>query len=129
MEGYKMLNIAALMGRLTADPELKSTPQGISVTTFIIAVDRSFVRQGAERKADFINIVAWRNAAEFVCKYFRKGNMIAVNGSIQIRTYQDKNGVNRKVFEVVADSIHFAGSNHANTMNTSVAVELSLIHI
>ncbi len=108
-----MLNVAALMGRLTSDPKLKSTPKGVSVTTFIIAVERSFVRQGAEKQTDFINIVVWRNAAEFVCKYFRKGDMIAVNGSIQTRTYQDKEGITRKAAEIIADSVHFAGSNHA----------------
>lgn len=105
-----MLNVVALMGRLVADPELRHTPQGVSVTTFTIAVDRSFVRQGEQRQADFIDIVAWRSSAEFVCKYFQKGSLIAVNGSIQTRTYQDKNGNNRKAFEIVADNVHFAGS-------------------
>ena len=105
-----MLNIVALMGRLVADPELRHTPQGVSVTTFTIAVDRSFVRQGEQRQADFIDIVAWRSSAEFVCKYFQKGSLIAVNGSIQTRTYQDKTGNNRKAFEIVADNVHFAGS-------------------
>lgn len=105
-----MLNVVALMGRLVADPELRHTPQGVSVTTFTIAVDRSFVRQGEQRQADFIDIVCWRASAEFVCKYFQKGSLIAVNGSIQTRTYQDKNGNNRKAFEIVADNVHFAGS-------------------
>ena len=103
------LNIAALMGRLTRDPEMRKTPQGVSVATFTVAVDRSFVKQGEERQADFIDIVCWRNTAEFVCKYFQKGSLIAVNGSIQTRTYQDKNGNNRKAFEIVADNVHFAG--------------------
>ena len=103
------LNIAALMGRLTRDPEMRKTPQGVSVATFTIAVDRSFVKQGEDRQADFIDIVCWRNTAEFVCKYFQKGSMIALNGSIQTRTYQDKNGNNRKAFEIVADNVHFAG--------------------
>ena len=73
-----MLNVIALMGRLVADPELRHTPNGIATCTFRIAVDRNFVRAGEERKADFIDIVAWRQSAEFVCKYFHKGNMIAV---------------------------------------------------
>ena len=103
------LNIVALMGRLTRDPEMRKTPQGVSVATFTVAVDRSFVKQGEERQADFIDIVCWRNTAEFVCKYFQKGSMIALNGSIQTRTYQDKNGTNRKAFEIVADNVHFAG--------------------
>ena len=104
------LNIVALMGRLTRDPEMRKTPQGVSVATFTVAVDRSFVKQGEERQADFIDIVCWRNTAEFVCKYFQKGSMIALNGSIQTRTYQDKNGNNRKAFEIVADNVHFAGA-------------------
>lgn len=103
------LNVVALMGRLTRDPEMRKTPQGVSVATFTVAVDRSFVKQGEERQADFIDIVCWRNTAEFVCKYFQKGSMIALNGSIQTRTYQDKNGNNRKAFEIVADNVHFAG--------------------
>ena len=82
-----MLNVIALMGRLVADPELRHTPNGIATCTFRIAVDRNFVRAGEERKADFIDIVAWRQSAEFVCKYFHKGNMIAVNGSLQTRNY------------------------------------------
>ena len=101
-----MLNVIALMGRLVADPELRHTPNGIATCTFRIAVDRSFVRQGEERKADFIDIVAWRQSAEFVCKYFRKGNMIAVNGSLQTRSYEDKNGNRRTAYEVVADNVH-----------------------
>ena len=104
-----MLNVVALMGRLTADPELRHTPQGVSVTTFTIAVDRSFVRQGEQRQTDFIDIVCWRSTAEFVCKYFQKGSLIAVDGSIQTRTYQDKNGNNRKAFEIVANNVNFAG--------------------
>ena len=109
-----MLNVIALMGRLVADPELRHTPNGIATCTFRIAVDRSFVRQGEERKADFIDIVAWRQSAEFVCKYFRKGNMIAVNGSLQTRNYEDKNGNKRTAYEVVADNIHFAESKSAS---------------
>ena len=104
-----MLNVVALMGRLVADPELRHTPQGVSVTTFTIAVDRSFVRQGEPRQADFLDIVAWRSTAEFVCKYFQKGSLIAVDGSIQTRSYQDKNGNNHKAFEIVANNVNFAG--------------------
>lgn len=105
-----MLNVVALMGRLTADPELRTTPAGVSVTSFTIAVDRSFVKQGEERQADFINCAAWRGAADFVAKYFQKGSLIAVDGSIQTRRYQDKDGHNRTAFEVVVDNAHFAGS-------------------
>lgn len=103
-----MLNTVVLMGRLTADPELRHTPNDIPVTSFTLAVDRSYVRSGAERQADFINIVAWRSTAEFVGRYFRKGQLVAVQGSIQTRSYQDKDGNNRRAFEVVADQVHFA---------------------
>ena len=105
-----MLNCAVLMGRLVADPELRTTTSGISVTSFRIAVDRSFVRQGEERQADFIDIVAWRQTAEFVSRYFRKGSMIAVQGSIQTGNYEDKQGNKRTAVEVVADNVSFCGS-------------------
>ena len=102
-----MLNCAVLMGRLVADPELRTTTSGISVTSFRIAVDRSFVRQGEERQADFIDIVAWRNTAEFVCKYFQKGSPIVVEGSIQTRMWEDKAGQKRKSVEIVAENVEF----------------------
>ncbi|MFU0833793.1 MAG: Single-stranded DNA-binding protein [Oscillospiraceae bacterium] len=103
-----MLNVAVLMGRFVADPELRHTPNGISVTSFTIAVDRSYVKAGTERQTDFIDVVAWRSTAEFVCKYFRKGQLIAVQGSIQTRTYTDKDGNKRKAVEIIADNVHFA---------------------
>jgi single-strand DNA-binding protein len=122
-----MLNVAVLMGRLVADPELRHTTNDISVTSFTIAVDRSYVKSGADRQADFIDIVAWRNTADFVCKYFRKGQLVAVQGSIQTRSYTDKDGNKRKAFEIVADNVHFAeskrdgvaapGSFHSRTEN------------
>ena len=102
-----MFNIVALTGRLTADPELKTTQSGLSVTSFSIAVDR---RSGEERLTDFINIVAWRQQAELVAKYFKKGNLIGIQGSIQTRKYTDKNGNNRTAFEVVANNIQFVES-------------------
>ena len=105
-----MLNVIALVGRLVADPELRHTTSGIATCTFRIAVDRSYVRQGEERKADFFDIVAWRQSAEFVCKYFRKGNLIAVNGSLQTRNYEDRNGNKRTAVEVVADRAFFVDS-------------------
>ncbi len=104
-----MLNDVSLMGRLTADPELRRTPNGVSVTTFNIAVERTYTPQGQEKQADFIDIVAWRNTAEFVCKYFSKGRLIALNGSIQTRPYEDKEGHKRKAFEVVADNVFLCG--------------------
>jgi len=102
-----MLNVVALNGRLVADPELKTTQTGLSVCSFRIAVDRSYSK-GAEKQTDFIDIVTWRQQAEFVGKYFRKGQLIAVNGSIQTRTWQDKDGNKRYAVEVVADRVHFA---------------------
>lgn len=105
-----MLNVVAIMGRLVDDPELRTTTQGHSVCSFRIACDRSYVQQGQERQADFIDIVAWRHQADFVSKYFQKGSMIAVEGSLQTRNYQDKNGNNRTAVEVVANNISFAGA-------------------
>ena len=98
-----------LMGRLVADPELKTTNTGISVTSFRIAVDRAYVKQGAERQADFFDIVAWRHDAEFVCKHFSKGSLIALEGQLQSRQFTTKDGQNRTAIEVVADNISFTG--------------------
>ena len=116
-----MLNCAVIMGRLVADPELRTTTSGISVTSFRVAVDRSFVRQGEERQADFIDVVAWRQTAEFVTRFFRKGSMIAVQGSIQTRNYEDRNGNKRTAVEIVADNVSFCGSkkDEVNRDNTS----------
>lgn len=103
-----MLNVVALNGRLTADPELRHTTNDIPVTSFTLAVDRSYVRAGSERQTDFIDIVCWRSTAEFVSKYFRKGQLVAVEGSIQTRNYTDSQGNKRKAVEVVASNVHFA---------------------
>lgn len=105
-----MLNNVVLMGRLVADPELRHTPNNVAVTSFTLAVNRSYVKSGSERQTDFIDIVAWRSTAEFVSKYFHKGQLVAVQGSIQTRTYQDKEGNKRKAFEIVADNVYFAES-------------------
>ena len=105
-----MLNKAILMGRFTRDPELRSTPQGISTCSFSIAVDRNFVRAGEERKADFINCVAWRQTADFISKYFKKGNLIAVEGSIQTRSWDDADGKKRYATEVIVNQAYFAES-------------------
>lgn len=107
-----MLNTVALMGRISADPELKRTQSGISVTSFRIAVDRTFQQKGQEKVTDWIDIVCWRNTAEFVCKYFHKGSMIAIQGSIQTRSYTDRDGNKRTVFEIVADNAFFGESKH-----------------
>ena len=103
-----MLNRAILMGRLTRDPELRQTPNNVSVVTFTLAVERNYQADKNNKQADFINIVAWRHTAEFVSKYFTKGQLVAVEGSIQTRSYQDKDGNNRTAFEVVADQVYFA---------------------
>lgn len=109
------MNICALTGRFTTDPELKTTQNGVSVTNFCLAVDRKYQPSGEEKKADFIDFVAWRNTAEFICKYFRKGSMIAVEGEIQTRTYTDKNGNNRKATEIVVSNVSFCGSKSGNS--------------
>jgi len=105
-----MLNKVILMGRFTRDPELRSTPQGLSTCAFSIAVDRNFVRQGEERKADFINCVAWRQTAEFISKYFRKGSLVALEGSIQTRSWDDQDGKKRYATEVLVSQVYFAES-------------------
>ncbi len=107
-----MLNSAVIMGRLVAQPELRKTESGVSVTSFTVAVDRRFNKQGEEKQADFIDIIAWRSTAEFVCKYFSKGQMIAVQGYIQTRLYEDKDGNKRKAVEIVADNVSFCGSKN-----------------
>ena len=106
-----MLNHIVLMGRLTRDPELRYTGSNVPVASFSIAVDRDFGRgENGEKQTDFINVVAWRQTAEFVSRYFHRGSMIAVRGSIQQRNYEDKNGNKRTAFEIVAEEVSFCGS-------------------
>ena len=107
-----MLNHIVLMGRLTRDPELRRTGSGIPVTTFTLAVDRDFGnnRETGEKETDFIDIVTWRNTAEFVSKYFTKGRMAVVSGRLQIRNWNDKDGNKRRSAEVVADNVYFGDS-------------------
>lgn len=117
-----MFNKAILIGRMTADPELKQTQSGISVCSFRIAVDRRYSgRDGGERKADFIDITTWRQQAEFVNRYFHKGDPIGIEGSIQTRSYEDRNGNKRTAVEVVADNVFFVGgkSGGGNSGNTA----------
>ncbi len=104
-----MLNRVILMGRITQDLDLKQTPNGVSVLQFSIAVDRNFVRQGEERQTDFITCVAWRQQAEFIKRYFGKGRMIAIEGNLRTRNYEDKNGTKHYVTEVYVDSVSFTG--------------------
>ena len=102
-------NIVILTGRLTADPELKQTQNGVSVTSFSIAVSKSYKTQEGE-EADFINVVAWRSTAEFICKYFQKGKRIGIRGELQTRKWKDQNGNNRYVTEVIAEKAQFVES-------------------
>ena len=125
-----MLNCAVIMGRLTADPELRQTPSGVAVTRFTVAVDRGYVKAGEERKADFITVVAWRQTAEFVTRYFSKGSMIAVQGAIQTGSYE-KDGIKRSTFEIVAYNVSFCGSKSESStggaprMNDTAATSFS----
>ena len=114
-----MLNHIVLMGRLTRDPELRRTGSGIAVATFALAVDRDFNSQSGERETDFIDIVAWRNTAEFVSKYFTKGRMAVVSGRLQIRGWTDKDGNKRRTAEVVADNVYFGDSKRDSDSNGS----------
>lgn len=107
-----MLNRVILMGRLTADPELKRTASDISVTSFTLAVDRNYGK-GADRQTDFINCVAWRQNAEFISRYFSKGRLMAVEGSLQVRNYTDKNENKRQAVEVLVDHAFFADSKNS----------------
>ena len=109
-----MLNRVILMGRLTADPELKKTNSDISVTSFSLAVDRNYGK-GADRQTDFINCVAWRQTAEFISRYFSKGRLMAVEGSLQVRNYVDRNENKRQAVEVVVDQAYFADSKNASS--------------
>lgn len=103
------MNVAVLTGRLTSDPELRKTPNGVSVARFTIAVDRNYTPKGEEKKVDFLDCVAWRNDAEFICNYFVKGQMIAVSGEIQTGSFE-KDGIKRKKWEVKVDHVSFCGS-------------------
>lgn len=113
------MNSVQLIGRLTVDPELRHTQSDIATTRFSIAVDRR-VKAGEERQADFINIVAWRQTAEFICKYFSKGQRIALTGRIQTGSYTDKDGNKRYTFDVVAENVEFCESKEKSSESKSV---------
>ena len=119
-----MLNRVILMGRLTADPELKKTNSDISVTSFSLAVDRNYGK-GADRQTDFINCVAWRQTAEFISRYFSKGRLMAVEGSLQVRNYVDRNENKRQAVEVVVDQAYFADSKNATSASDSYSAPAS----
>ena len=116
-----MLNCVTLIGRLVADPELKTTTSGKSVATFRIAVDRSYTKPGEQRQADFITIVCWEGTANFVSRYFSKGSMIAIQGRIQTRSYEDSSGNKRTAFEVVADEVSFCGGKNETSPEQAAA--------
>lgn len=101
-----MLNHITVMGRLTRDPELRTTPAGVAVASFTVAIDRDFM-EGGEKKTDFMDVVAWRQTGEFVSKYFTKGMMAVVSGRLQIREWTDKEGGKRRSAEIVADNVYF----------------------
>ena len=108
------MNKVILMGRLTKEPEIRQTQQGVSVCSFSIAVNRRFAKEG-QQDADFINCIAWRNTAEFIAKYFRKGNMISVVGSIQTRTWENENRKKQYATEVIIDEAYFTGSKESTS--------------
>lgn len=114
-----MLNHVILMGRLTADPELRKTASDLSVTSFTLAVDRNYGK-GADRQTDFINCVAWRQTAEFISRYFSKGRLMAVEGSLQVRNYVDKNENKRQAVEVLVDQAFFADSKNSAPSSSAV---------
>lgn len=117
------MNNVSLIGRLTADLELKHTQSGTAFVIFSIAVDRNFVKQGEERQADFINIVAWQQRAEFICRYFSKGNRIAINGQIRTGSYTDKDGNKRSSFEIWVDSVEFCESKNSGNSASAKPVD------
>ena len=116
-----MYNRAVLIGRLTAAPELKTTQSGVSVCSFTLAVDRRFKGRDGEKQADFIGIVTWRQTAEFVSRFFHKGDPIGIEGSIQTRNYEDKNGNKRTAVEVVADGAFFVGGKQTRDVGENAS--------
>ena len=115
------MNSVNLMGRITAEPELKTTPNGVSVVSFTLAVDRSYTPKGQEKQTDFINCVAWRNTAEFISRYFSKGQRMAVKGELQQRSFTANDGSKRSVYEVVVDEAFFCESKKENTASAPSA--------
>ena len=109
-----MLNVVAIMGRLVADPQLRQTQTGKNVASFRIACDRGRKDANGQSQADFIDVVAWDRTAEFVCRYFSKGSLIAIDGRLQSRSYQDKAGNNRTAVEIVANNVNFAAPKSSN---------------
>lgn len=109
-----MLNRVILMGRLTAEPDYRTTQSGVSMVRFGLAVDRDFKSQSGERQTDFFNIIAWRSTADFVSRYFHKGQLVALQGSVQVNNYTDREGNKRTSYDIVADQVYFAESKRDN---------------
>ena len=117
------MNISILIGRLTAKPELKATPNKVYVSSFTIAVERKFKGANGEKIVDYIDCVAWRNQAEFLCKWFDKGVRVAVAGELQTRVYEDKDGKKRKAVEVICTEVNFAdGKREATESNDNMGI-------
>lgn len=119
------MNNVTLMGRFVKDPELKSTGGGVSVTAFTLAVNRAYVKKGEERQADFIDCVAWRGTAEFICRNFKKGQMVALSGEIQTRSYETRDGDKRKAVEVVVSDVYFCGSREGAPRTNRAALDIT----
>lgn len=111
-----MLNVVVIMGRLARDPELRQTTTGKSVASFRIACDRGRKDANGQSQADWLDVVAWDRTAEFICKYFQKGSLIVIDGRLQTRQYQDKNGQNRTAVEIVAQNVSFCGSKESTSL-------------
>ena len=124
-----MLNVVAIMGRLAADPQLRQTTTGKNVASFRIACDRGRRDANGQSQADWLDVVAWDRTAEFVCKYFQKGSLIAIDGRLQSRSYQDKNGNNRTAVEVVANNISFAGAKRQDGQNAPSYEQQTISHV
>lgn len=120
------MNLLILKGRLTADPELKHTPNGVATTTFTLAVDRNYTPKGQEKKADFVRCVAWRQNAEFICNYFSKGKQMLVNAELQSRQYDDTNGNKVTIWEAIVNGVEFCGDRQSteNQVNEVPNIEI-----
>lgn len=119
-----MINRVVLMGRVATEIELKKTPNGTSVAQFSVAVERSYAKQGEEKQTDFIMCVAWQKTAEFISKFFNKGRMIALDGNLRTRTYDDKNGSKHYITEVYVDNVSFTGEAKQDSKNNNTSVDI-----
>ena len=126
MEEYNMLNRIVIMGRLTRDPELRYTTSRVPVCSFSIACDRDYKPENGERETDFVDVVAWRNIGEFVSKYFKKGRVAVIEGRLQIREWNDKEGTKRRTAEIVADNVYFGDSKTEDKNTAGTSEELRL---